>query len=164
MNLYISNSIYPGPAGLTQITHTSGSTFLPRVPRRRLPRKMPLVVSAPFHLIASHTLIISRKLEAPFTHWHREVPITLADNINELCRGDDVRLNFVARLRSLFVRICVANETSFAPRRADEAYSESLTVQSALVEEGYLNFPPSSQRDYSRNIRPHLHQCPSHVP
>lgn len=68
----------------------------------------------------------SEILEAPFTHWHGEVPTAFTYDINQLCRGHYVGLNFVPRLRSLFVRICVANETSFAPRWADEAQSKPM--------------------------------------
>lgn len=96
------------------------------MPGRQLSRKIPLAISAPFYLIAPHTLIISQALKAPFAHGHRKSPITFTHNINQLCRGHDVRLNFIASLRPLLVRVRIPYETGFAPGCADEAESKAV--------------------------------------
>ena len=133
-------------------------TFLPCMPRRRLSRKIPLTVNAPLHFIASDTLIIPQALEAPFTHGHGEVPTTITHNIDQLRRGHDVRLNFIACLRPLFVRICIPDETGFAPGRADEAESKSISLSSTIEPDAV-----ASER-YSRDVGACLNQRPSHVP
>lgn len=96
------------------------------MPRRHLSRKLALTVDAPLYLIAPHALKISQTFEAPFGHGHGEIPIPFAHDINELGRGHDVRLDFIARLRPLLVRIRIPDETGFAPGRANEAESEPV--------------------------------------
>ena len=94
------------------------------MPQRHLSRKVPLAVNAPLHLIPPHALMVSQTPEAPYTHGHRIVPTTFTHDIDQFRRRHDVRLDFIASLRPLLVRIRVPDKTGFAPGRAEEAESE----------------------------------------
>ena len=70
--------------------------------------------------------MIAQALQAPLTHRHREITIPSAHNIHQLRRGHNVRLDLVARLRPLLVRIGIPDEAGFAPGWAEEAESEPI--------------------------------------
>ena len=103
-------------------TRTSQLTFLLLTLRRHHPRKVPLTVSSPLHLIPPHALQVP---QTPLPHRHREVP-TLTHDINQLRRRHNVRLDLIPRLRPLLVRVGVSDEAGFAPGGADEAETESV--------------------------------------
>lgn len=99
------------------------------MPRRHLSRNIPLTVNAPLHLILPHALMNPQTLEAPYTHGHRIVPTTFTHDIDQFRRRHDIRLDFIASLRPLLVRIRVPDETGFAPGRAEEAESEPIACR-----------------------------------
>ena len=134
--MYIFNSTYAGPGGLTQkdsLTHEDLHFYLFLPPRRLHSREIPLTVDAPLHLIPPHALMASQTLEAPLTHGHRVIAAALTNDIDQLRRRHDVRLHFVPRLRPLLVRIRIPDQTGFAPGCAEETEAKPVFLFSTAV-------------------------------
>ena len=137
--MYIFDSTYAGPGGLTQrdsLTHEDLQFYLPLTLRRLHSQEIPLTVDAPLHIIPPHTLMVSQTPAAPFPHEHRVIATTLTNDINQLRRRHDVRLHFIPRLRPLLVRIRIPDQTCFAPGCAEEAESEPVFVRAAVNNNG----------------------------